>query len=252
MELNFRKLRADEIQVRAKHTSQKGRAKLLLYKDARVDMTILDETCGQMGWQRKHEILNGVNYCSIGIKDTDTGEWLWKSDCGIADGTMEKEKSEASDAMKRACTTWGIGRELYNIPPIFVSTTDYQVDGNGDPKGYFKVNDIEWDGDYLVFLEIADSKGRVVYGTHTAQEQQQPQYTPKKDYKKPSKKEFKKKNDTEAMLDALITFCTDEREQEGADMEKIVRFFDYYSEKINNKGWTGGTMDLPTLFDKFK
>ena len=51
--MNFRKLRADEIDVRIQQITEKG-AVLLLYKDARCDMNILDETVGAENWQRKH------------------------------------------------------------------------------------------------------------------------------------------------------------------------------------------------------
>lgn len=116
--MEFRKLRADEIDCRVGTISAKGLT-LLLYKDARCDMAILDETVGMENWQRKHEVINGNLFCSVGIR-TEHGEWIWKQDVGTESNT-EKQKGEASDAFKRACVNVGIGRELYTAPFIWVS-----------------------------------------------------------------------------------------------------------------------------------
>ena len=102
----FRGLRPDEIDVRVGSVSAKG-VSLLLYKDARCDMNILDETYGVEGWQRKHEVINGNLYCGIGIYNKDINEWVWKWDCGTESYT-EKEKGEASDSFKRAAFNIGM------------------------------------------------------------------------------------------------------------------------------------------------
>ena len=114
--MKFRDLTKDEIDVRVGQVGD-GWATLLLYKDARVDMDILDETAGSENWQRRHYEVKGNMYCSVGIKCG--GEWIWKDDCGTESNT-EKEKGEASDSFKRACFNWGIGRELYTAPFIWV------------------------------------------------------------------------------------------------------------------------------------
>ena len=51
--MKFRLLNADEIECRVSTVSEKGLS-LLLYKDARADMNLLDETVGPMNWQRSH------------------------------------------------------------------------------------------------------------------------------------------------------------------------------------------------------
>lgn len=119
MELKFRKLRADEIDVRAGRVidGKTQWAMLLLYKDARCDMELLDETVGAMNWQRKHSRENAN--CAVGIYDSDKKEWVWKEDTGT-ESNSEAEKGLASDSFKRACTCWGIGRELYTAKNIFV------------------------------------------------------------------------------------------------------------------------------------
>lgn len=115
--MQFRDLTADDIEVRVQSAKQNG-VILLLYKNARVDMNILDETVGAEKWQREHYECKGNLFCRVGIQ-TDNGEWIWKSDCGTESNT-EAQKGESSDSFKRACFNWGIGRELYTSPFIKV------------------------------------------------------------------------------------------------------------------------------------
>src|SRR5690554_1395175 len=122
--MNIRTLRADEIECRVQIVKENG-CSLLLYKDARVDMNILDETFGVENWQRHHEIVNGNLFCNVGVRfsrENNYGEWVWKQDVGTESNT-EKEKGQASDSFKRACFNWGIGRELYTAPFIWVTLT---------------------------------------------------------------------------------------------------------------------------------
>lgn len=132
----IRPLRADEIEVRVGTVGAKG-VTMLLYKNARVDMAILDETFGAENWQRDHKEVKGNLYCGIGIWDDQKECWIWKWDCGTESNT-EKEKGEASDSFKRAGTNWGIGRELYTSPFIFlpVATVPYQQNG----RTYYKLH----------------------------------------------------------------------------------------------------------------
>lgn len=118
----FRRLRADEIECRVSQINEKGLT-LLLYKDARCDMNMLDEAVGPENWQCQYSDHKGTLFCSVGIL-TDSG-WIWKEDAG-APSNMESQKGEASDAFKRACFRWGIGRELYTAPFIWVPAGNYQ------------------------------------------------------------------------------------------------------------------------------
>ncbi len=130
----FRKLKEDEIDVRVQSINQKG-CILLLYKDARVDMQILDETVGAMNWKRRHTRDNAN--CIVSIYDKEKEEWIDKEDTGKESYT-EKEKGLASDSFKRACTNWGIGRELYTAPFIWVSANDFNLKEN---KGKYSTYD---------------------------------------------------------------------------------------------------------------
>lgn len=132
--MEFRTLRADEIDARVNTISEKG-CSLLLYKDARVDMVILDETVKPENWQRRHYECKGNLFCSVGIY---TGsEWVWKDDAGSESNT-EKEKGEASDSFKRACVNWGIGRELYTAPQIWIPAGKVNVE---EARGKYTTKD---------------------------------------------------------------------------------------------------------------
>lgn len=133
MKVAFRALRADEIDVRVAQISEKG-AQLLLYKDARCDMNILDETVGPMDWQRIHARDNAN--CIVEIWDEDKKQWIAKEDTGTESNT-EKEKGLASDSFKRACVNWGIGRELYTSPFIWIKPECFELrEKNGRKMTY--------------------------------------------------------------------------------------------------------------------
>lgn len=118
MKLKFRDLRADEIECRVNTVNENG-CSILLYKDARCDMKILDETVTPANWQRSHVVINGSLFCNVSIYDEEKKEWITKQDVGVESYT-EKEKGQASDSFKRACFNWGIGRELYTAPFIWI------------------------------------------------------------------------------------------------------------------------------------
>lgn len=130
--MKFRDLRADEIEVRVQSAKANG-VILLLYKDARCDMNILDEELGAECWQREHYECKGNLFCRVGVK-TNAGEWIWKSDCGTESNT-EPQKGEASDSFKRACTNLGIGRELYTSPFIWVPSDKCTITEKQAPNG---------------------------------------------------------------------------------------------------------------------
>lgn len=129
MKIAFRELRADEVDARVSTISDKG-LRLLLYKDARCDMNILDETVGPMNWEREHEIIGDRLYCTVSIFDEDKNSWISKQDVGI-ESYAEKEKGQASDSFKRACFNWGIGRELYTAPFIWINAGLYKEANKG-------------------------------------------------------------------------------------------------------------------------
>lgn len=169
--MQFRDLKADEIELRIGTIGRKGNGiSLLLYKNARCDMNILDETVGPANWQREHYECKGNLFCRVGIKDKETGDWIYKSDCG-AESYTEKEKGEASDSFKRACVNWGIGRELYTSPFVWITTQDAglkEKDGKWSTKDVFSVLEIDIVDKKIVGLAIRNDKQKKViyrYGT---------------------------------------------------------------------------------------
>jgi len=117
-------------------TNKQGKvgAILLLYKDARVDMKLLDEVFGVGNWQRTHEVINGNLFCNLDIWDETKKSWVRKQDVGTESNT-EKEKGQASDAFKRAGFNVGIGRELYTSPFIYITLADGEYsDYQGKPR----------------------------------------------------------------------------------------------------------------------
>ena len=162
MELKFRDLRADEIDCRIAMVKQSGLS-LLLYKDARCDMNILDETVGAFNWQRSHTRDNAN--CIVSIYDEDKKQWVSKEDTGTESNT-EKEKGLASDSFKRACFNWGIGRELYTAPFIWVDASCCDLT-NGKCYDKFAVADIKIEDKKIVYLKIVNTskKGAVVFET---------------------------------------------------------------------------------------
>ena len=147
----FRDLRADEIECRVQSVKEKGLV-LLLYKDARVDMNILDETVGSTNWQREHYECKGNLFCRVGMRIEQTGEWVWKSDCGTESNT-EAQKGEASDSFKRACFNWGIGRELYTAPFTFIPAEKCNIT-NGKCYDKFIVEKIIIENKQIIALAI--------------------------------------------------------------------------------------------------
>lgn len=134
----FRLLEAADIECKVKKVTEKG-AILLLYKTARTDMDILDETVGAENWTCDYREIKGNLYCGIGIKCGDL--WVWKWDCGIEsreDDEGNQKKGEASDSFKRAGFKWGIGRELYTSPFIFVPKDKMNIQQSG---GRFRTYD---------------------------------------------------------------------------------------------------------------
>lgn len=132
----FRTLRADEIDVRVQQVAKSSKgvfAMLLLYKDARVDMNLLDEQFGVFGWQREHSFKDGKNYCKVSVYNPDTRGWIAKEDVGVESNT-EETKGQASDAFKRACVNLGIGRELYTSPKIVIQLTEGEFKEDGKDK----------------------------------------------------------------------------------------------------------------------
>lgn len=154
----FRKLRADEIDVRIGSTKSDNGTTLLLYKDARCDMNILDETVGALNWKRQHTRDNAN--CIVSIWNDDIKEWVSKEDTGTESFT-EQEKGLASDSFKRACFNWGIGRELYTAGLIWIPATTIPKDKIKFKR--FTVTEVTYDKYGNIDTLIIESDNKTVF-----------------------------------------------------------------------------------------
>lgn len=157
--MKFRDLTADDIEVRVQSVKPNGLI-LLLYKTARTDMSILDETVGAENWQDKFYEVKGIMFCSIGIntnfeKPDSPERWVWKSDAG-SESNQDAEKGNASDARKRSGFCWGIGRELYTAPFIWISYDKCDIQ-NGKCNDKFYVEKIKVENKRITGLSIVNA-----------------------------------------------------------------------------------------------
>lgn len=167
----IRLLSKEDIDVRVAQTftnNNQVKVSLLLYKDARVDMKVMDELFTPMGWKRTHKFIGDRLFCQVEVWDADKKEWICKEDVGVESNT-EAEKGQASDSFKRACVNWGIGRELYTAPKIIVELKDneYTKEQSGKIRVWasFSVKEIGFDTKTrtITSLQIQDRFGNVRY-----------------------------------------------------------------------------------------
>lgn len=213
--MEFRTLKASEIQVRPTDTKKKGNATLLLYQDARCAMDILDETVGNENWQKEYYDVKGNVYCKIGIFGSNG--WTWKSDCG-AESNMDAEKGEASDAFKRAAVNWGIGRELYSGPKIKVQNLPDSYYYNDKLTMTFSVKSITYLDKKIASIILVDRYGKEVY-RYNGEET------------KPV--ESKQNTDNKPNSEILRDFCSEKKREEGVDQEDLLRFFKWYKDRVD-------------------
>ena len=166
-DVSIRLLRAEEIECRVAMINEKGLS-LLLFKDARVDQKLLDETFTPFGWKRSHQVIDGNLYCTVEVWDKEKKQWIGKQDVGTMSYT-EKEKGQASDSFKRACFNWGIGRELYTAPFIWIPAERVNIQKKErEQKFYtydrFHVWSISYDEEGKInAVMIVNQKNEIVY-----------------------------------------------------------------------------------------
>lgn len=213
MKKEFRLLRAEEIDCRISICNQYG-VGLLLYKDARCDQNILDETVGPMNWQR-HHCRDNAN-CIVSIWDEEKKQWIEKEDTGTESFT-EAEKGLASDSFKRACFNWGIGRELYTAPNMFVLKKDLKTLEESEWQGKkkytckdaFVVTDIQYIDRKIVYVKILNLKtnSEIEFGTPANEAKEQ--------------KKIEKAKIDEVKIKALLARC----ESDKVDTGTILRLY---------------------------
>ena len=210
-------LEPDDIEVKIKQVTQKG-AFALLYKTARTDMRYLDETYGANNWQIGYQMIGDMLFCTISVWDDEKKQWISKQSNGIEsreDGEGNEAKGWASDSCKRSGFLWGIGRELYSSPKVFLNVATKQ-DGEfkgkpvyklEDPWAKYVVTDIEYDNKRRIskLIIMCEKTGEIVYrygvGGFTSKKTTQPKQeapkatVPKQEAPKPEAKPVEQKTD---------------------------------------------------------
>jgi len=229
--LKFRTLKASEIETRVQQVKEKG-CILLLYKDSRADMKILDETVGVLGWQRRHTRDN--KNCIVSIWDDSKEQWIEKEDTGTESNT-EQAKGLASDSFKRSCVNLGIGRELYSSPFIWINLNSSEVKKNGTryQLGFgveFKIKEIGYNDDREISkLIIVDKNNKIRFKL-----EEETKSTPTK--KTDTKPFDKSQNPTKAQIEELKKLAESKNISED-------RMKDKYSQYIY-------TTPLMTIYNK--
>lgn len=185
-DFKIRDLTPEEIEVKIASVNKTGKGlQLLLYKTARVDSQLLDETFGSMNWKCDYKEIKGNMYCGISVYNKEIKDWITKWDCGVESAFGDKEKGEASDAFKRAGFKWGIGVELYTPIFIYIFENNCQIKYDDNHKKYvcndkFEVSKIEIKNKKITKLEIINKSlnDKVVF-TYNANSKQTKTETPK-------------------------------------------------------------------------
>lgn len=210
---SFRFLNPDEVEVRPITTTDKN-AQLLLYQDARCAMNILDSTLGPTAWQREYYEAAGLLFCKIGIYDSESNQWLWKSDTG-SKSNIEEDKGLASDAFKRAAVAWGIGRELYTAPRITIALTEKDR-FNGKLCQSFHVGKMDVKDGVITSLTILDKWDKVRF-IYPSNKEVTPIPTTNENHCPRSNNEIVKE------------FCSTMKNNEGVDIGQLKKFYSFYT-----------------------
>lgn len=224
--LEFRTLRADEIEVRPQSVKN-GKATMLLYIDSRAVVSLLNETVGNMNWTSEFYEANGQMIGKIAIYDEDRDIWVSKSDTG-SESNIEAEKGLVSDIYKRVLSRWGV-QELYSAPRI-----TWDDDGYGN-TGY-KVSHIAYDENRnIISLQIVNRWGKEAFkwekGTEIPHASQKPVNEPKI-----------------SNMDILKTFYEQNKRNANINVEQLTKFKDFYKAKMDN--WKG-VFNPSTAFEKW-
>lgn len=209
----FRDLRADEVECRIAICKKNG-VTLLLYKDARCDQNILDETVGAMNWQRRHSRDNAN--CTVEIWDSEKRMWIAKEDTGTESNT-EKEKGLASDSFKRACFNWGIGRELYTAPFIFIKADKCSIqekDGRFFCYDRFDVAAMTVENKRITALRIT-CKGKTVYELGKTLDEEPPEQEAKRQ---------PRRSDAPATVEVTTTATVSDAKKETRKLDRAEQY----------------------------
>lgn len=226
--INWKLLGPADIEVRAQFLSQdkKDKMLLLLYQTARTAQDAFDEQFGEFGWTCEYRAVGDKIYGRISVKDTETGEWIYKEDTGT-ESNIAADKGQASDIFKRVAVKWGFARELYTAPRIIVDNDGYNCTG-------YRVSKIEYnDRREITALIIVNCFGKVVYDYNGENAENRAVSEPKKNI---------------SPAETLKAFCHNKKKAPNINIECLKKFYDFYLKKMG--AWKG-KIDCPTLWDRW-
>lgn len=141
-------------------TKEKNRALALAYADLRAYQNRLDEVCG-LGWSVTYRPWGDRIICEltiVGVTRSSTGEPDSQSEKSEIGGTATE-----AQAFKRACSTFGLGRYLYNLPSVWA---EYDAERKQfSEAGKARLNEIVVQH-YRRHMAAALEAGSVVKGTN--------------------------------------------------------------------------------------
>jgi hypothetical protein len=203
-------LQANDIEVRVGgKIKDTDNISLLLYQDSRCTARNLDKQFGAFGWQIDYKVVGEQIYGTLSIWDEEKKEWVAKSDTGDKSNISE-DKGQSSDILKRCAVRWGFGTELYTAPKIVVPNDGYNCTG-------YKVSEINYNENReIIHLVLVNRFGKVVYTWDITN----PENTP-----------VNNNIPTKSNIELLKEFCSAKKLEIGIDIEKLTKFYNYYSTK---------------------
>ena len=205
--INFRTLRADEIEVCPSYIKD-GKVNLLLDIKSTAIVSLLNDAVGNLGWQSRVNSVNGQLIVEIGIYDEERGEWVWKVD-------TTSECNKGADIYKCVLSQWGID-ELYTIPIIQVPH---------DKNGYngYKISEIEYNEQRKIcHLVVVDNYGKEVYRLG-----------------KQSTNSPKPKDNSTTIIQLIKDRAYMESKKGNTNKYELEKFVKFYTSKVEKEGWRG-------------
>lgn len=223
----IRTLKANEIECRPQSVRD-GKATLLLYIDSRAATDLLDETYGMENWNIEYKDVAGQIYGRLSVYDIETNRWVYREDTGAA-ANIEKEKSLASDIIKRCIVRFGV-TELYSSPKV-------QIEDDGYGNTGYKVSEINYDSNRnITHLVIANRFNKEVFRWNKGTVEQPTQYKPKS-YTQTTQSNLEWEETAKDNLTLLKEFYEQNKRNPNVNVEQLTKFKDYYKGRTSD--WKG-------------
>lgn len=224
----IRTLKADEIEVRV-GMEKDGKVSFLLYIDSRAATDLLDETYGMENWTMEYKDVAGQIYGRLTIFDEQSGRWVYREDTG-SPAKIEKEKSLASDIVKRCIVRFGV-TELYSAPKITLPDDGY---GN---TGY-KVSEVEYDDNRnIIHLVIVNRFNKEVFRWD------------KDKINTPKTEQPKAEDKINGLLASLTEQFNTLSSNEGINLQVLKDTANYWHKTIKDGNYKASSINLQKLYN---